>query len=114
MEVRVKPGAQFMAEIERGAHIASPNSLCNPHNIFESGQVKAKVRIESDAKVGSRGEIRDAIDRLDRPLFCSGAASSVIALNGNPYDGSTPFQRLDRVLHTCFIFGLAVADVHSQ
>jgi len=52
-----------MAEIERGAHIASPNSLRNPHHVAEPGQVKAIVWIESDAKVGSRSEIRDSIDR---------------------------------------------------
>src|SRR5271156_951606 len=97
-----------MAEIKRDAHIAAPGSLRNPHNVSESGQVKAIVRIERDAKVGSRGEIGDSIDRLDRPLFCAGAAPSVIPLNGDPYDGSTPFQRLDRSFHTWLIFGLAV------
>src|SRR5271168_3086992 len=114
MELWIEPGAQFMAEVERDAHIASPSSLCNPHNVSESGQVKAIVRIERDAKVRSRGEIGDSIDCLDRPLFCSGAPSSFIDLNGNPYDGATTFQRLDRGLHTRLIFGLAVADFHSQ
>ena len=103
-----------MAEIERDAHIASPHSLCNPHHVSESGQVKAIVWIERDAKVGSRGEIGDSIDRLDGPLFCSGAAPSIIPLNGDPYDGSTPFQCLDRGFHTWLIFDLAVADVHRQ
>ena len=101
-----------MAEIERDAHIASPDSLCNPHNVSEPGQVKAIVRIERDAKVGSSGEIGDSIDRLDRPLFCS--AASVIPLNGDPYDSSPPFQRLDRGFHPWLIFDLAIADVHSQ
>ena len=62
-----------MAQIERDAHIASPDSLCNPHNVSEPGQVKAIVWIERDAKVGSRREIGNSIDRLDGPLFCSGA-----------------------------------------
>src|ERR1700677_1804083 len=99
MEVRVKPGAQFMAEIERGAHVASPDSLCNPHNIPEAGQVKAVVWIERDAKVGSRGEIGDSIDCLDRPLFSSSAGPSITPLNGDPYDSSPPFQCLDRGFH---------------
>src|SRR5271156_5689584 len=103
-----------MAEVERDAYIASPGSLGNPHNVSEPGQVKAVVWVERDAKVGSRGEIRDSIDRLDRPLFCSGAAPSVIPLNGHPYDSSPPLQRLDRGFHPGFIFDLAVADVHCQ
>src|SRR5271156_1792231 len=103
-----------MAEVERDAYIASPGSLGNPHNVSEPGQVKAIVWIERDAKIGSRGEIGDSIDRLDRPLFCSGAPSSFIDFNGNPYNGSTPFQRLDCGFHIWLIFGLAVADVHSQ
>src|SRR5580658_4647765 len=98
-----------MAEIERDAHIASSDSLGNPHNVSEPGQVEAIMGIEPDAKVGSRGEIGDSIDRLDRPLFCSGAAPSVIPLNGDPYDGSTPLQRLDRGFHPWLIFDLAVA-----
>src|ERR1700722_6976714 len=114
MKLRIKPGAQFMAQIERGAHITSPGSLCNPHNVSESSQVKAIVRIERDAKVGSSGEVGDSIDRLDRPLLCSGAPSSVIPPNRHPDDGSTPFQCLDRGLHPRLIFGLAVANVHSQ
>ena len=112
-----------MAEIERDAHIASPGSLRNPHNVSEPGQVKAIVWIERDAKVGSRGEIGDSIDRLNRPLFgrplfgrplfCSGA-TSVIPLNGDPYDRSAPLQRLDRGFHPWLIFDLAMADVHRQ
>jgi len=46
----------------------------------------------------ARSEIRST---ADRPLFCSGAAPSVIPLDGDPYDGSTPLQRLDRGFHPC-------------
>src|SRR5271168_4387969 len=101
-----------MAEVEGDAHIASSHSLGNPHNVSEPGQVKAIVWIERDPKVGSRGEIGDSIDRLDRPLF--GSSPSVIPLNGHPYHGSPPLQRLDRGLHTWLIFDLAMADVHRQ
>src|ERR1700677_2242577 len=114
MELRIKPGAQFMAEIERDAHIASPDSLCNPQNVSEPGQVKTIVRIERDTQVGSRREIGDSIDRLDSPLFCSGAGTSFVPLNGDPYDGSTPFQCLDGGFHVWFIFDLAMADFHGQ
>jgi hypothetical protein len=37
IELRIKPGAQFMAEIERDAHIASPDSIGNAHNVSEAG-----------------------------------------------------------------------------
>src|ERR1700722_2035925 len=114
MELRIKPGAQFMAEIEGDAHIASPDSLCNPHNIFEAGQVKTVVWIERDAKVGSRGQIGDSIDCLDRSIFCSRAGPSVTHGNGDPDDSSPPFQGLDRIFHPWLIFHLTVADVHRQ
>ena len=100
-----------MAEIERDAHIASPNSLRNPHHVSEPGQIKTIVWIESHAKVGSGSEIGDSIDRLDRPFFCSGR---VIPLNSDPYHGSPPLQRLNRGFHPRLIFDLAFADVHRQ
>ena len=102
-----------MAEIERDPHIASPGSLGDTHNVSEPGQVKAIVWIERDAKVGLRREIGDSIDRLDRPLFCS-ARRRVITLNGHPYGGSAPLQRLDRGFHIWLIFDLAIADVHRH
>src|SRR5271168_3363959 len=107
MEFRIKPGAQFMAEIERDAHVAACDSLRHPHNVSEAGQVKAIVWIEGDAKVGSSGESGDSIDRLDRSLFCSGADS--LPLQRDPYNGSTPLQRLDCGFHAWFIFDRAVA-----
>ena len=103
-----------MAEIEGDAHIASPGSLGKPDNVSEPGQVKAIVWIECDAKIGLRGEIGNSIDGLDRPLFCSGAAPSVASLNGDPYNGSAPFQSLDCGFHPRLILDLAMADVHSQ
>src|ERR1700722_1175829 len=109
MELRIKPRTQFVAEMERSAHVASADSLCNPHNVSEPGQVKTIVWIERDAKVGSRGEIRDSVDRLDRPLFCSGAARSITPLKGDPYDGSPPFQGFYRGFHPWLIFDLAFA-----
>src|SRR5271156_152246 len=99
-----------MAEIKRDAHIAAPGSLRNPHNVSEAGQVKAIVWIERDAKVGSRGKIRNSIDRLHGALFSSGA----IPLHRDPYHGSTPLQRFDRGFHPWFIFDLPVAEVHRQ
>src|ERR1700761_6059058 len=103
-----------MAEIEGDTHIASSGSLCNSHHVSEAGQVEAIVRIERDAKVRSTGEIGDVIDRLDRPLFCSGAARSVIPRNGHPYNGSPPFQRPDRGFHAWLVLDLPVADVCRQ
>ena len=73
-----------MAEIERDAHIASPDSLGKPHNVSEAGEVKTIMWIERDPKVGSRGEVADSIDRLDRTLFSSGAAPGVALLDGDP------------------------------
>ena len=84
-----------MAEVKSDPHIASPGSLGNPHNVSEARQVKTIVWIERDAKVGSRGKIRNSIDRLHRALFCSGA----IPLHRDPYDGSTPLQRFDCGFH---------------
>src|SRR5580698_4075826 len=103
-----------MAEVECDAHITSPCSLGDPHNVSEASQVKTIMRVERDAQVGSRGKIRDSINRLDRPLFCSRAAAGVIPLNGHPYHSAPPLQRLDRGFHPWFIFDLAVADVHGQ
>ena len=42
-KLRIKPGAQFMAEIEGDTHVTSPGSLGKPHDVPEPGQVKAIV-----------------------------------------------------------------------
>src|ERR1700732_4215810 len=114
MKLRIKPGAQFMAEIECNAHITSPGSLRNPQHVSEPGQVKAIVWIQRDAKIGLRGEIGNSIDGLDSPLFCSRAAPGVAPLNGDPHNGSAPLQSLDRGFQPRLIIDLPMADVHSQ
>ena len=56
--------------------------------------------------------------RFDRPPGSSALLlrrrPRVIPLNGDPYDSSPPLQGLDRGFHPWLIFGLTMADVHSQ